>query len=173
MRPEGVACLAMGEHDEALPPSEESEELPREPGQQVPVATRVSDYYEPGRLAVAVGADGLPVVGGEPPDGPEPGLSDENLVCVEAPGRPACTHYVALLRPADGVARGYGQLRQIRRFCTRLATASELFEIDGEIYACSGRQPFDVASDRLIRDFELRQKQAASEAAQEKGEVDF
>lgn len=162
----------MGEHDEG-PLGEESEAEPREPGQQVPVAARVHDYYEPGRLAVAVGADGLPVVGGEPPSGPEPGLTDDNLICLEAPGRPACRFYIAMLRPADGVARGHGQLRQIRRFCTRLATASELFEIDGEIYACSGRDPFDVGSDRLIRDFERRQKELAAEAAQDKGEVDF
>lgn len=162
----------MGDETE-LPLGGEEEVSVREPGQQVPVATDRTDYYEPGRLAVAVGADGLPVVAGEPPSGPEPGLTDDNLVCLEAPGRPACEHLVSLLRPADGVSRGHGQLRQMRRFCTRLATASELFEVDGDIFACSARTPVDVQSNKLIREFERRQKEVAAEAAQEQGEVDF
>jgi hypothetical protein len=168
----------MGDSEDALPTPEE-EAIPREPGQQVPVAREVHDYYEPGRLAVAVGPDGLPVVAGGAPQGPEPGLTDDNLICLEtldADGnvvRPACSSYIALLRPADGVARGFGELRQIRRFCTRLATASELFEIDGDIFACSGRTPVDVRSADLIRNFEARQKQAAADAAQDNGEVDF
>lgn len=162
----------MGDHDDTLG-SDENEPI-REPGQQIPVAVDQSTYYEPGRLAVAVGPDGLPVVAGEPPSGPEPGLTHDNLVCLAVPGeREQCAHLVSLLRPADGVSRGYGQMRQIRRFCTRLATASELFEVDGDIYACSARSPADAASTKLIRDFEARQKDIAAEAAQDQGEVEF
>jgi len=80
---------------------------------------------------------------------------------------------VALLLPADGVARGFEPLRQIRRFCTRLATAAELFEIDVDIYACSVRKPQDEASIKQIDDFEAKQKAIAEEVGETAGELDF
>lgn len=130
-------------------------------------------YYETGRAAVGIGPDGMPLIAGDPPPEPDTGWTHRNLVCSEAPGREACEHYVALLLPADGVAKGFAPLRQIRRFCTKLATAAELFEIDGDIYACSVRKPQDEPSIQQIRDFEARQKAVAEEANETSGELDF
>jgi hypothetical protein len=140
---------------------------------QRPMATKPSDYYEAGRLNVGVGHDGLPVIGGERPMEPDEGWSDDNLVCEGAEGREPCAHFVALLVPADGVARGYGELRQIRRFCTKLATASELFEITDNVYACGARSPSDPKSAALLTNFVDRQKQMARDAAEKSGELDF
>lgn len=126
-----------------------------------------------GRVSVGIGADKMPLIGGEPPTGPEPGLTDTNLICNEAEGRPACEHYIALVLPADGVAKGFEELRQIRRFCKKLSTAAELFEITGNIYACTGRSPEDLVSIRIVKDFERRQKEIAAEHAETSGTLDF
>jgi hypothetical protein len=122
---------------------------------------------------VTLGPDKMPRIGGEPPASLEPGLSDSNLVCTEAEGRPGCEHYIALVLPADGIAKGFDELRQIRRFCKRLSTAAELFEISGNIYGCTGRSPQDLVSIRIIRDFERRQKELAAEHAETSGRLDF
>jgi hypothetical protein len=151
--------------DEGAPPVER-------PAQR-PMAIRPSDYAETGRLNVGVGHDGMPMVGGEQATGPGEGWSETNLICGEAPGRQACQNFIALLTPADGEARGFGELRQIRRFCTRLATAAELFEIDGNIYACSARSPSDPKSLKVLQDFEQRQKQITEDVAEKSGELDF
>jgi hypothetical protein len=143
---------------------------------QRPMEVDRSKYYETGNLQVAAGSDGLPVVAGGAPQGADDGLTDDNLVCIEGEGedgRPACEHYVAILLPADGVARGYGEMRQIRRFCKRLSTASELFEIDQNIYACTSRSPQDAASRAQILVFEAKQKQLARDSAETTGELDF
>jgi hypothetical protein len=132
-----------------------------------------SRYYETGNLAVGMGNDGLPVIAGGEPQGGDDGLTDANLVCVGGEGRMPCEHYTALLLPADGVARGYGEMRQIRRFCNRLSTASELFEIDGNIYACTSRDPREERSAALVDDFEARQKKLAEESAETSGALDF
>lgn len=133
---------------------------------QRPMEVDSARYYETGRAGVAVGKDGMPVMVGDPPVGPEPGLTHENLVCTDGPGRAECEHYVAVVLPADGVARGFGELRQIRRFCKRLSTAVELFEITGNIYGCTARSPQDLVSLRVIRDFETKQREAAAEQAE-------
>lgn len=133
-----------------------------------------SKYIETaGYVSVALGPDKMPLIGGEKPAGPEPGLTEANLVCNESPERPACDHYIALVLPADGVAKGFEELRQIRRFCKRLSTAAELFEITGNIYGCTGRTPQDLVSIRIIRDFEKRQKEMAAEHAEKSGKLDF
>jgi hypothetical protein len=133
-----------------------------------------SDYYETGRLNVAEGNFGtLPLVVGDPPDGPEPGLTDDNLICTEAPGRKECEHFVQLLLPAPGVVRGHAPMREIRSFCLRLATTSELFEVDGEVFACTLRSPPDARSSEAIRAFRRRQKEIAIEATETGGELDF
>lgn len=142
---------------------------------QRPMETDRTKYYEPGRLTVAEGPLGkLPVVLGGDPQGPEPGLTGENFVCNGIEGqRESCRHYAAVLMPAHGVARGFGEMKQIRRFCTKLATASELFELDGEVFACTLRDPQDEASVRKIHDFERRQRELAAEMAEVSGELDF
>lgn len=136
--------------------------------------TRRSNYYETGRLNVGEGPPGhLPVVGGESPAGPEPGLRVDNFVCNAAPGRPACRYYAAVLKPAEGQARGFDDMQEIRRFCLKMGTASEMLELDGEIYACTLRDPQDETSEAKIREFEARQRQIAEEAAETTGELDF
>lgn len=132
-----------------------------------------TDYYATGRAGVAIGPDGMPLMGGEQPSQPEPGLTYENLVCTEGPDRPACGNYVAIIVPAPGVARGFGELRQIRRFCTRLATAAELWAITGNIYACSARTPQDVISIRKLNEFEKKQREMERETSQKKDSVDL
>jgi len=136
-----------------------------------------SRYYETGNLNVGIGDDGMPIVLGGEPQGPDEGLTDENLVCGDAEEgaatRPPCQHFGAVLLPADGLARGFGEMRQIRRFCLRLSTASELFEITTNIYACTLRAPKDGQSNRLINDFEERQKLLAHESAETSGSLDF
>lgn len=132
-----------------------------------------SRYYETGQLNVGQGPDGLPVVAGGEPQGPDDGLTDDNLVCIGSPGRPPCDHYIAILLPADGVARGFGKMRQIRRFCKRLSTPSELFEVDQNIYACTARSPQSEKSAQLIHNFEAEQKRVAEEGAEKSGTLDF
>jgi hypothetical protein len=141
---------------------------------QRPLARNKADYYEPGRLNVAEGPYGqLPVVIGDPPDGPEPGLTDDNLICCEGPGRAECVHFAQVLLPAPGVARGHAPMKEIRSFCLRLATASELHEIDGEVFACTLRSPPDPKSTEAIRAFRRRQKEIAQETSETSGELDF
>lgn len=137
------------------------------------VAVDSSEYFETGAVAVAIAEDGLPRVGGEPPETQDEGITDENLVCTSGPGRPRCKYYTALLVPADGVAKGFPDMRQIRRFCSRLQTASELWEITGSVYACTARRPRDEASNRAIEDFEARQKALAAEMNETGGKLEF
>lgn len=152
--------------------SEEAAQVERP--RQRPMEVDSAKYIETaGYVSVALGPDKMPRISGDPPEGPEPGLTDANLVCTEAEGRPACDHYIALVLPADGVAKGFSELRQIRRFCKRLSTAAELFEISGNIYGCTGRTPQDPVSIRIIRDFERRQKEMAAEHAETSGKLDF
>lgn len=159
----------MGE-DENRPLDKEGDE----PRRQRPMEVDSSRYYETGRLNVVEGPPGrLPEILGDPPAGPDPGMTVESFVCNAAPGRPACSFYAAVLLPADGSAKGFGPMRQIRRFCTRLATASELFELDGDVYACTLRSPSDEASKREIDLFETRQRKLAEEASEKSGSLDF
>jgi hypothetical protein len=141
---------------------------------QRPMEVDRTKYYETGQLNVAEGPPGtLPVVGGDPPAGPEAGLTAENFVCNGTADRPQCEFYAAVLMPADGVARGYAPMKQIRRFCLKMATGTELFELDGSVFACTLRSPQDPVSADQIRTFEERQRQLAAESAQTSGELDF
>jgi len=142
---------------------------------QRPMEVDRSKYYETGHLQVMEGPLGqLPVVGGTPPEGPEPGLRVDNFVCNGVPGvREPCQHYAAVLLPAQGVARGFGEMREIRRFCLKMATASELFELDGDVFACTLRSPPDPGSAGVIDEFEARQRQLAADVAETGGELDF
>lgn len=132
-------------------------------------------YFETGALQVMEGPLGeLPTVLGGEPQQPGPGLRVDNFVCNGVEGvRDACRHYAAVLLPADGVARGFGEMRQIRRFCLKMATASELFELDGDLFACTLRDPPDDGSARKIYEFEERQRELAEEMAETSGELDF
>lgn len=146
------------------------------PGQK-PMATKPSDYVETGYLPVVPAPDGGVMIGGGDPPGPALMLSDENLVCLEdeATGRKECEFLVQWITEAEGVTKGSReQPKQIRCYCTKLATASELMEI-GEVavFACSARRPVDVRSQDLIRNFRRRQRELAREYAQEQGEVDL
>ena len=152
------------------------EELPAEilPRSQKPLATRSEEYIETGYLAVGLAEDGGVRMGGETPPGPAPGLTPENMVCLESQDRPYCEHYIAFLTDAEGTAKGFAKMRQIRRYCRRMSTASELMELgETAIYACSSRSPQDPNSMRLIRDHELRQRRVAEEMARESGEIDL
>jgi len=141
---------------------------------QRPMETRRSDYAETGRLQVMGGPPGqLPLVVGGEPAVAEVGLTEENFVCNAVPGRPACQFYGALLLPADGVARGFGEMREIRRFCLKMATASEMFELDGEVYACTLRRPPCPSSAAKIEAFEQRQRDIAQESAETIGQEDI
>lgn len=153
-----------------------NEERPAEilPKSQKPLATRSEEYIETGYLAVGLADDGGARIGGDAPPGPAPGLTPENMVCLESQDRPYCEHYIAFLTDAEGTAKGFAKMRQIRRYCRRMSTASELMELgDTAIYACSSRSPQDPNSMRLIRDHELRQRRAAEETARESGEIDL
>lgn len=134
-----------------------------------------SHYIKPARVAVSVGRDGLPVISGEGPPQPDIGLTDDNFICAasEDGKRPECTHLVTLVVPADGSAKGFAEMRQIRQFCRWLATGSEQWEHRGNVYACNARSPQDVVSLRVIKDFRSRQKQLAAEVAEKSGTLDF
>lgn len=143
---------------------------------QKPLARRPADYVETGFLAVGQAADGMPLMGGgEPPDQALM-LTSDNLVCTadEGTGREECQFFVEQLTEAEGEAKGFAEMRQVRCYCTRLATASELMEL-GEIaiFACSARKPPDVASKALLRKFRQRQRDMAAEHAQKTGETDL
>ena len=145
-----------------------------ERARQQPMSVKPSDYLETGRLQMTEdGPGGLPqVLGGEPRE-PDEQLTANNLVCNEVPGRPACEHYVAVVVKADGEARGFGEMRQIRRFCKRLSTASELFEITDDIYGCSARSPRDGRAVEVVLDFERRQREIAAENAETERTVEL
>jgi hypothetical protein len=155
-------------------PADLSDEKPEGPA-QAGVEVDSSRYYQTRFLGVAIGKDGMPIVGdGKTPE-PEEGLTDANFICAESEdgSRPACSHLVTLVLPADGVAKGFGELRQIRQFCKWLATASEQWEHRGNVYACDARTPQDPVSIRVIRDFRQRQKDLARETAEKSGSLDF
>lgn len=143
---------------------------------QKPMAIRASEYVETGFLPVTEDPRGGVRIGGGEPPGPALFLTAENLVCLEddESGRPACIHFVQWLTEADGVSKGYDVPKQLRCFCTKLATASELMEI-GEVavFACSARSPIDVRSADLIRRFRRRQRELGEEYAQTRGEKDL
>jgi hypothetical protein len=146
------------------------------PGQR-PLAARTADYVETQYLSAVPAPDGGVMMGGGDPPGPALLLTENNLVCTEdeSTGRQECEFLVQWLTEAEGITKGVGtQPMQIRRYCTRLQTASELMEI-GEIavFACSARRPVDVKSRDLIRDFKRRQLEQAAEHAQERGERDL
>lgn len=149
-----------------LPPSDDEGSAQGSRPVQRPMEVDAFKYAETGRVAVGVGPDRLPVIQGEPPPAPDTGWTDDNLVCTSAPGRPRCKYYGALLLDADGVASGFDRMHQIRRFCTRLATGTELFEIDINIHACLLRSPADAKSGDRIDDFEARQKDVAAEMSE-------
>jgi hypothetical protein len=168
-----------GEIHEGLPGTS-PEDDPGLDRRQRPMEVDPNKYYETGFTAVVRAQDGLPLIAGPPPLEPEPGLSDDNFVCSKSvrfvngvAERPSCQHYGAVLVPAAGVSRGHKPMRQIRRFCKRLSTASELYELDGDVYACTMREPADSRSLAIIEDFEAQQKRMAEEAAETGGSLDF
>lgn len=165
----------MGADESGVFDPDNVDERPAEldPPKQRPMEVDSSRYFETGHAAVGIGPDGLPVIAGESPPGPDVGLAHGNLVCTAAPGRPECEYYAAMVKPADGVAKGFGELRQIRRFCRRLSTAAELFEITGSIYGCTLRSPQDSDSIRVIQDFERKQRDIAAEHAEQSTKVEL
>lgn len=155
---------------------------PLERASQGPMQVDPSKYYEPAEMTVGRAPDGMPLMGGDRPDLPGDWLTDDALVCTAADGssfngiarspRKICEHYVALVLPAEGQAKGFAEMRRIRRFCKRLSVAAELFEITGNIYGCTARVPQDSRSAKVIADFEAEQKRIAAEATEESGSFD-
>lgn len=140
-------------------------------------SVRTSDYVQTGHVPVSLAADGGVRIGGGDPPPRALYLSGDNFICLadEERNRPVCEHLVQWVTEADGVVKGMDeQPKQIRRWCTRLATASELMEL-GEIaiFACSARRPIDVRSEDLIKNFERRQRELAAEHAQKASETDL
>ena len=157
------------------PQADEKEVVLGEGSRQVGAKRHAADYIETGYLAVGGAADGGVLIGGgKPPEG-APWLTAENLLCTADPasGREECEHYIAVISEAEGVSKGFGQQLQIRRWCRARATASELWELEETVYACTARRPADLVSLRRVRDFEAEQLRRAAEAAREDGEVDL
>ncbi len=141
---------------------------------QRPLEANAADYAETGFMPVGIGADGMPVMGGGDPPDPEPGLTEESLVCIGGAGRPECEFYGAWLIPADGMRKGADQApMQVRRFCRRLATATEVMELPSAVYACTMRSPPDPSARAQLDAFEAKQKKLAAEAAETSGTLDF
>jgi len=136
---------------------------------QRPMEVSTSKYVDLGAAQMVIGADGMPVVAGEPRP-PGEGLSRDNFICAadETAGRAPCQYYAAVLLTAEGTIKGFGkeQPRALRRFCTKLAAQSELMELtETEVFACTLRSPVDAVSAAVILAFESRQKIAAAAAA--------
>lgn len=139
-----------------------------EPGDQVPLSTDPVNYLKSAEVRMVPGADGLPVLAGatmNPP--PPPGLTDENFVCIAGADRDVCVHYRALLLDAHGATAGFAQPKQLRRYCAKLASQSELLELsEVNVYACTVREPADPRSAQVLLAFEERQREAAFKGAQ-------
>jgi hypothetical protein len=154
------------------------ERLPDERPAQVAAEVDATRYQQLGRLAMVPAADGgVTLDGSATPPELDVGLTRDNLVCTadRPSGRPPCSHYVAFLTDADGVFKGgKRQLMQIRRFCTRMSTASELMEIGSvPVHACTARSPIDQQSAKLIENFEREQRKRTEEATQTSADVDL
>ena len=79
-----------------------------------------------------------------------------------------------MLLPAEGIVRGFKKPLQIRRFCTKLASQSELLELtDCTVYACTLRSPVDPGSAGRIEKFEAAQRKIAEESAQTGGQIEI
>lgn len=169
--PSAEGDLPLSDAEEATPLSEDGDEARTQRGTEVDSIR----YIEMGRVGVGVGPDGMPVMGGDAPGGPEPGLTLDNFVCLEAPNRPQCVHLRELLIPAPGITKGLGrEMKLIRSFCRALATASELWDLaNTNVYACSAREPQDLVTIRLIKDFRQAQRDAAIDSAQKSARVDL
>lgn len=151
--------------------------MPDERPAQMPAQVDATKYQHLGRLAMVPSADGgVVLAGGEPPPLDE-GLTSDNLVCTADPasGREECEHYIAFLTDADGVFKGgKRRLMQIRRFCRRMSTASELMELgSAPVHACTARKPVDARSKALIERFEDEQRRRSDEANQTSADVDL
>lgn len=145
-------------------------ELPpeAEPGDQVGLSVDSLDYLKAAEVRMVPGADGMPTLAGATMNpSPPPGLTDENLVCIAGAGRPVCVHYRAVLLDAHGTTSGFAQPKQLRRYCAKLASQSELMELsEVNVYACTVREPVDPRSAQVLEAFEERQREAAAKGAQ-------
>lgn len=150
-------------------PSDETVEPTHEPGDQVALSVDSLDYARAAEPRMVPGADGMPVMAGATMNPqPPPGLTEENFVCIAGKGRPVCIHYRAVLLDANGTNSGLGEpMKQLRRYCTKLASQTELMELsEVNVYACLVREPEDSRSAAVLAAFEERQKEAAARAAQ-------
>jgi len=146
----------------------------KEPGAQVPLSTDPYGYVEHANVQVVAAPDGTPRFAGGPPPEPPEGLTTDNFVCSSAPGRAPCRYYGALVLDAEGQIRGSHKPRQIKRYCTKLASQSELMELtDSNVYACTLRDPPDPGSQSVVDRLEERQRELADDAQKEAGEFDI
>lgn len=159
--------------DESLPGDIDPDE--REPvgpqKSQVPLEIDLHKYVELGAVHVMQAPGGVMIAPGEPAQ-PSDYLTEDSFVCASTPTRPVCAGYAAMLLPAEGIVRGFKKPLQIRRFCTRLASQSELLELtDATVYACTLRSPADPGSAGRIEKFEAEQRKIAVESAQKSGRI--
>lgn len=162
--------------DESLPGDVDPDE--QEPvgplKSQVPLEIDTHKYAELGAIHMVQAPGGVMIAPGEPAQ-PSDYLTEDSFVCTSTPGgRVACIGYAAMLIPAEGIVRGFKQPKQIRRFCTRLASQSELLELtDATVYACTLRSPPDEVSAGRIASFEAEQRQIAEDSAQTGGQIEI
>jgi len=143
------------------------------PATQVPLEVDSHKYAQLGAVQMVSAPGGVMVAPGEPAQ-PVDYLTEDSFVCSSTPSRPVCTGYAAMLLPAEGIVRGFVRPLQIRRFCTKLASQSELLELtDCTVYACTLRSPPDPKSAEKIATFEAKQRQIAEESAQKSGKLEI
>lgn len=97
------------------------------------------------------------------------GIEERGGYVAVEPKRPVCRHYVRQLYPPAPSEFRAGTVKKgwLRRYCSARRTVAGAFMdlTDRDIKACSIREPYDVASDELIRDFDqsLEEKSRARE----------
>ena len=143
------------------------------PRSQVPLEMDVHKYAELGFVQVVAAPGGVMIAPGEPAQ-PSDYLTEDSFVCSSTPTRPVCEGYAAMLMPAEGIVRGFEKPLQIRRFCRKLASQSELLELtDATVYACTLRSPPDEQSEARIAAFEAKQRKIAEESAETGGKIEI
>ena len=148
-----------------------------EAGAQRPLSFDPYADVELGAAQVAMDADGLSVMVGQPrPKGL--GLFVETFICTSAPGevapdgekrepRARCKHLAQILTDHEGDFRGMDEMerpKMIRRYCRGLAALSELFDLPARhIYACDLRDPPDPRAGDIVDSLDARPRKSALE----------
>jgi len=151
----------------------------------VPFERDQYDYVQHSSPQIVEGADGMPVIAGAgPAEGAPQGLTSDNFICSGNEQRRPCRYYAPVLLDTTAQWSGPDRPKSLRRFCTKLATATEPFELtELNVYACLQRSsltadeissdPADVHSRRLIEKAEARQREIGDKGKREHGELDL